>query len=59
MSTLMDDKHQLQMDAVLSGVPRIRKLADGWNATVMRRKGPPMIRVCSSWRQAMREAHNG
>lgn len=59
MSTLMDDKLQLQMDAVLSGVPRIRKLADGWNATVMRRKGPPMVRVCSSWRQAMREAHNG
>lgn len=59
MTFLMDDKQQLQMDAVLSGVPRIRKLADGWNVTVMRRKGPPMVRVCSSWRQAMREAHNG
>lgn len=58
MSTLIDDKHRLQMDAVLSGVPQVRKLADGWNATVARRKGPPMVRVCSSWSQAMKEACN-
>lgn len=58
MSTLIDEKHRLQMDAVLNGVPRVRKLADGWNVTVMRRKGPPMVRVCSSWPEAMNEACN-
>lgn len=57
--SLVDAKHDMQMDAVLKSVPQVRKLADGWNVTVMRRKGPPMVRVCSSWWEAMREAGCG
>ena len=53
---LVDAKHDMQMDAVLKSVPQIRKLDDGWNVTIMRRKSPPMVRVCSSWAEAMREA---
>ena len=59
MTDIADRKHDMQMHAVLTGVPVVRKLADGWNVTVIRRRGTPMVRVCSSWHEAMRGARSG